>query len=191
MAEPDIYERLTAIHRALVDADVPHAFGGALALAYYAEPRATVDIDLNIFLPESRGPEVLDLLRSLGVNVDQAAEHLRAEGQCRTLWGRTPVDLFFSNLPFHEAMQRAARRVPGLDGEVDILAPEHLLTCKALFNRPKDWLDIKQMLLFVPNLRTGEVMHWMRELAGDDDQRTQRVRAMITDLLGDHELEPE
>src|SRR5262249_14713784 len=41
-------ERILAIDRALVA--VPHAFGGALALAYYAEPRATVDIDLNVFL---------------------------------------------------------------------------------------------------------------------------------------------
>src|SRR4029079_9320585 len=45
----NLAERIVALDEAL--ADVPHAFGGALALAYYAEPRATVDIDLNLFVP--------------------------------------------------------------------------------------------------------------------------------------------
>jgi hypothetical protein len=47
-------EKVVAIDRALDD--VPHAFGGALALAYYAEPRATVDIDLNVFVPVADAP---------------------------------------------------------------------------------------------------------------------------------------
>jgi hypothetical protein len=46
---PSLPEKILAIERALTD--VPHAFGGALALAYHAEPRATIDIDLNVFLP--------------------------------------------------------------------------------------------------------------------------------------------
>jgi hypothetical protein len=184
MPEYDIFGKLTAIQRALAQAQVPHAFGGALALAYYAEPRATADIDLNVFLSVERAPEVLALLDSLGVDVGGASERLQADGQCRTFWGRTPVDLFFSNLPFHDAMRRAARTVSGPGGQIEILAPEHLLTCKALFNRPKDWIDIKQMLLFVANLRTDEVLRWMDEIAGPEDVRTRRVREMVSDLLG-------
>ena len=46
----------------------PHAFGGALALAYHAEPRATVDIDLNVFIPVERADEVLAPLGRLGVD---------------------------------------------------------------------------------------------------------------------------
>ena len=47
---------MLAIDAAL--AKIPHAFGGALALAYYAEPRATIDIDLNLFIPTNRFLEV-------------------------------------------------------------------------------------------------------------------------------------
>ena len=36
----------------------PHAFGGALALAYYAEPAATIDIDLNVFVAVDRFDDV-------------------------------------------------------------------------------------------------------------------------------------
>ena len=52
-------EKIVAIERALVDAAIPHAFGGANALAYYATPRATADIDLNVFVPASRAVRVL------------------------------------------------------------------------------------------------------------------------------------
>ena len=48
----------------------PHAFGGALALAYYAEPRATIDIDLNVFVPADRFPDVAAPLVALGVAAD-------------------------------------------------------------------------------------------------------------------------
>ncbi len=47
-------ERILALDEAL--AAVPHTFGGTLALAYYAEPRATIDIDVNLFVPAAALP---------------------------------------------------------------------------------------------------------------------------------------
>ena len=45
-------EKLVEIHRALAKRRVPHAFGGAIALAYWtSDPRGTSDIDVNIFIP--------------------------------------------------------------------------------------------------------------------------------------------
>ena len=49
-------EKIVAIGRALEAADIPHAFGGAQALAYYATPRATHDIDLNVGDYDGRTP---------------------------------------------------------------------------------------------------------------------------------------
>jgi hypothetical protein len=184
MADRDFFDKIAALHHRLAHAHVPHAFGGAIALAYYAEPRATADIDLNVFVPVEQATSVLRELQALGVDVGDASRRIASEGQSRTFWGRTPVDLFFSNMAFHTEMRRAAREVPGPDGRIPVLSPEHLLVCKALFDRAKDWLDIKQMLLFVPDLRSDEVMRWMREIAGEDDPRTQRVREMIAELLG-------
>src|SRR5258708_34222965 len=112
VAEPSFADKVTGIHRALDDAHVSHAFGGALGVAYYAEPRATVDIDLNVFVPAQQADAVLQVVAALGVDTDDAAVHVHRDGQCRTIWGMTPVDLFFSNLAFHDAMQRAVRRVP-------------------------------------------------------------------------------
>ena len=47
-------ERLVTLHQALDAAGVPHAFGGAIALAYCTEdPRGTNDIDCNVCVPAS------------------------------------------------------------------------------------------------------------------------------------------
>ena len=47
--------KIIAIHEALAAADVAHAFGGALALAWCTErARGTIDIDVNIFADVSR-----------------------------------------------------------------------------------------------------------------------------------------
>ncbi|MGK2957800.1 MAG: hypothetical protein ACSLFB_05250, partial [Acidimicrobiales bacterium] len=47
---------------------IPHAFGGALALAYYAEARATIDIDLNVFVLGDRFTDLAKRLAPLGVD---------------------------------------------------------------------------------------------------------------------------
>ena len=42
------------VHSRLSSQGVAHAFGGALALAYVADPRGTVDVDV-VFPPSGRG----------------------------------------------------------------------------------------------------------------------------------------
>jgi hypothetical protein len=134
-------QRVVALDEAL--ADVPHAFGGAIALAYYAEPRATIDIDLNVFVPSDRSDEIVAPLRALGVSIDDAAREMIArDGQVRVWWDETAVDLFFAYDPFHAAAAKARRTVPFADREIPILSAEHLVVCKVVFNRAKDWVDI-------------------------------------------------
>ena len=184
MTEPSLPDKVVAVHRALDGAGVAHAFGGALALAYYAEPRATVDIDVNVFVDPGRYPEVLSALEPLGVvgAADPAA--VVRDGQVRLRWGRTPLDLFFAYDAVHEAMRRAARNVPFGDIRIPILAPEHLLVAKVVFNRAKDWLDIEKILTLVPALQRGEIHRWLDHLVGPDDPRAARFRQLEDELLG-------
>jgi hypothetical protein len=171
--------RVVAIDAAL--ADVPHAFGGALALAYYAEPRATIDIDLNLFVPAERFDHAAEPLRDLGVNVtEEAASLVARDGQVRVWWDETPIDLFFAYDAFHDAAARARRRVPFGDGEIPILAAEHLVVCKAVFNRSKDWVDIDAMLDLERGLDAAEILRWVGRIAGDDDPRYNRIAALLT-----------
>lgn len=183
MNEPSLPDKITAIHGALRRARTPHAFGGALALAYYAEPRATVDVDLNVFVSPARHPEVREVLAPLGVGGDVDASVLERDGQCRLFWGRTPVDLFFAYAAVHRAMRRETRTVPFGAGTLPVLAPEHLVVCKAVFDRPKDWLDIEQVLVCVEHLDPDEIRRWLSGIAGADDPRTRRFDELARELL--------
>jgi hypothetical protein len=164
-------------------ATIPHAFGGALALAYYAEPRATIDIDLNLFVTVERFPDVADLLTGLGASAGDPAigDLVRRDGQARVMWDATPLDLFFSYDAFHDAAAAARRTVPFADGTIPILSAEHLIVCKAVFNRAKDWVDIEAMLADdEAGLDTAEVLRWVGRLAGDRDPRFDRIAAVLT-----------
>jgi hypothetical protein len=107
---------------------------------------------------------VAEALAPLGV-VPGDTETLEREGQGRWLWDSTPIDVFFSYDPFHERMREARRRVPFGEDRIPILSPEHLIVCKAAFDRPKDWLDIEQVLVGAPELDRDEVRDWAERIA--------------------------
>lgn len=177
--EPALPDKVLTIHEALDGARIPHALGGALALAYYADPRATIDIDLNVFVPTEDWQKVVAALSALGVDssdLDPAA--LERDGQCRLWWGDNAVDLFFAYDPIHAEMRREARRVPFAGLTVPILGPEHLAVCKAMFDRTKDWLDIEQMLIATDDLDVPKIEQWLVRMVGENDPRLHRLREL-------------
>lgn len=184
MSEPGLAAKLLAVDAAFAAAGLPHAFGGAIALAYYAEPRATVDLDCNVFVGVDARHQVVAVLAPIGVDPPADDAALVRDGQVRLWWGRTPVDLFFSYDPFHDAMARSTRPVPFADRTIAILGPEHLVVCKAVFDRRKDWLDIEQVLVTVPAFDVGEVRRWLPHIVGTDDPRAARFEQLAADLLG-------
>ena len=180
MTAPTLAERIVALEDAL--GAVPHAFGGALALAYYAEPRATIDIDLNVFVPADRFDDVARPLLELGASADDpaVAALVRRDGQARVMWDQTPIDLFFAYDAFHDAAARARRSVPFASTTIEILSAEHLAVCKAVFNRPKDWVDLDAMIAADTAIDVAEVLRWVGRITGDSDPRYERIAAVLT-----------
>lgn len=185
--EPALDEKIVLIASALTRESVPFAFGGALALAYYAEPRATIDVDVNIFATPELAPATFAALQGLGARVDLVAhlEAVRREGQVRIVWGRSPLDLFFAYDPFHDACRAAIRRVPFGDVMIPILSAEHLIVFKAVFDRRKDWLDIEQVLfLNAGDVDRAEITGWMHRIVSPTDQRMVRLARLMDATLG-------
>lgn len=180
MRDLTLAERIFAIDEALVS--IPHAFGGAIALAYYAEPRATIDIDINVFVSVDRYPEVAAALSRIGVATDdpELAPLVDRDGQARIMWGSTPIDLFFAYDPFHAAAGKARVIVPFGESTIPILAVEHLIVCKVIFNRSRDWVDIEAVLALETPIDAAEVLRWVGRIAGDEDARYERVVALLT-----------
>ena len=184
MREPSLPDKALAIHSALDRARLPHAFGGAMALAYYGEPRTTVDIDINVFVAPEHHERVVAVLAPLGIDRGPSAVTVLREGQGRWRWGRNPIDLFFSNIAFHDAMHRGVRDVPFGGRYIPILAAEHLVVAKAVFDRAKDWIDIEQVFLATPGLDTAEIDRWINDLVGAADPRAVRLADTRQRVLG-------
>ena len=182
MTSPPLPDKVVAVDRALEKARLAHAFGGALALAYYAEPRATIDVDVNLFFGVERLAAVRAALAPLGVAGEGDDPRVARDGQCRWWWDRTPLDLFFAYDALHEAMPKEVRRVPFGEDRIPILGPEHLIVCKAVFDRAKDWLDIEQILVSIDRLDSAEIDRWLDEIVGRDDPRAQRFDRLVAEL---------
>ena len=174
-------QRVVAVHDALTAAGIPFGFGGALALAYHVpEPRATNDIDVDVTL-ELTLESVRKLEQALSGMVtftDDQVESMLRDGQARTYWDEFAVDIFFTVHYFHEDAMDKLLWVPFANRTIPIISAAHLAVLKALFNRPKDWVDIQEMayLESFPRLR---VMVWLRELLAEGaDDVVDRIGAL-------------
>ena len=173
-----IIEKIVAIHRTLRDAGVPHAFGGALALAWCTQQaRGTVDIDVNLFVDPD---EVTRVLESLPPDVTWTPDDvalIRRDGQARIWWDRTPVDLFFNTTEIHARAASRARTEPFAGEELPFLSCRDLAVFKAFFNRTKDWADLEAMVE-AGALDAETVLGVLVHHLGADDERVTRLQSI-------------
>jgi len=162
---------------------IPHAFGGAIALAYYATPRGTIDIDVNVFVTVDRADEVLGLMEALGAEPlrAEARAQLERDEQARIHWDATPVDLFFSYDTLHDSCLERRQRMPFGEGDsIHVLAAEDLVIFKALFDRDKDWPDIEELVYAMADeLDSTYATGWLERIVGDEDPRSRRLREVL------------
>ena len=170
--------RLLAIHAAFATAGIPHAFGGAIALAYCTgEPRGTIDLDVNVFVPHTTPDTALDALPAGVILTSANRAEVLAKGQTRAWWDDTPIDLFFANHPFHDTVQGRVRTVPFADTSITVLDCTSLAVFKAFFDRTKDWADLEAMAA-AGQLDVDAVGSFLTDLLGADDPRLERLRGL-------------
>lgn len=180
-----LVELVIAVHRHLDEAAIVHAFGGALALAYVAEPRGTVDIDVNVFLSPSALDLVAEALRPLGFR--RAGHH--GDEQLPIAGVRFehpddpyPVDVFPALDERYEEIER--RRVLRPFGRADDLLPflsaEDLCLFKLSDGRPKDWVDLAAIAAATPDLDIDTVEDLLVALRGPGMYpRLARFRSLV------------
>lgn len=183
-----VLERAVLLHRLLDRAAVPHALGGALALAYHvAQARATSDIDLNVTADPDDPAAVLSLLPA-GLPWDaRDVATVRTTGQVRLRWPHPdggppiPVDLFFPQHPFHDLVASRTELVRMLDDTVPILSATDLLVFKALFDRRKDWADIEELLRH-GSADAHEAADLIAGIVGADDVRLSKLAEIVEEV---------
>lgn len=165
----ELVEKLLAIHASLKDRSLPHAFGGAIALAYCVqEPRGTRDLDVNVFVDAAKAPEVLAALPD-GVRIGDAdVEKVVEEGQTRLFWEGVPIDVFLNNLPLHEEVANGVLWVDMQGTQIPVLDCASLVIFKSFFARTRDWGDIEEVALATPE-DVDAALKAMEGLVGEDD----------------------
>lgn len=171
-------ERLLEVHDALSNAGLPHAFGGAIALAYCTqEPRGTRDLDVNVFVVPERAKDVFAALPA-GVTVTSAnIATAERDGQARVWWEDTPIDVFLDVHSFHMEVAESVRNVAFEGRQIPVLDCTALTVFKALLDRGKDWVDIEEMAA-AGALNLPHAQAWLERLLGGESPVAQRLRTL-------------
>lgn len=175
-APADAFEAGIQIAAALGQHGLPYALGGALAYGQYGIPRATNDVDVNIFVDAEQLDDVFAALRSLDIEIDPTAARTAADKEGLMIFWLGPfrIDVFTPSIDFSwEAARTCVRH--DIDGTmVSFLSAEALCVFKLLFFRGKDVVDLERLIAVQGSaLDAGYVRAHIVEMLGDDDPRVE------------------
>lgn len=182
--EVDAFQVGAAIATALDSAGIANALGGAIALAAWGIPRATVDVDINVFVNDDRIDEVLDVLeRDAGIHIDRrAARRGHRDDGLMVLTGKggMRIDVFTPSIEFSWEAARTATRQRILGVEVSVLSAEALAVFKLLFFRSKDIADLERLVATQRGrMDLAYVRHHLADMMGDDDPRVEKWDELV------------
>ncbi len=175
----DIVGKILELDEALTRHDIAHAFGGALALAWCTQQaRGTIDIDVNLFTDAADLARVKAALPPGVVWKKGDEELLVGEGQVRLFWDKVPVDIFLNTTPYHEGLAERIRFEDFAGCRVPFLSCTDLAVFKVFFNRPKDWVDLAEMVA-TGSLDVDVVLGVVVRYLGGSDPRVERLRDVV------------
>ncbi len=165
-----------------------YAVGGAIALAFYTAPRATIDVDVNVFVsPDTDLDRVLSALGEMGFvpgeDRDSLGRHARDEGQFRGYASGFRVDVFVPVIPYYAELETRRRQVSLLGRPLWILDANDLAVLKMMFFRRKDLADVEAILRDQgPSLDRAYVRRRLIELTGAGDERVVAWDGLVRDV---------
>ncbi len=170
--------KMVALHKALERASLPHAFGGALALAWCTQrARGTIDIDVNVFVGPNDSERLFKALPAGVVRDSKDLETIQRDGQVRLWWEQTPIDLFLNTTRFHDEAAQRTRWETFADRSIPFLSCEDIAVFKAFFNRTKDWADLEEMHA-AGTLDVAAVIAVLVAYLGAPDERIERLKSL-------------
>ena len=161
-----------------------YAFGGAIALGYWTEPRGTVDVDVTLYLSVKELNQTIAVLRAVGADFSEAEvrKSLAEHAFCRLKFLDRRLDVFLPIAVIYEAARPRRRRVEMGTGTAFIWDAETLCVFKLMFFRRKDLTDVEAILRDQgAALDRDWVEERLLEMYGNRDPRLSSWRELVAE----------
>lgn len=158
MSPQSVDAALAQLVAALDEAGLRFALMGGYAVVTWGVPRATYDVDVLVEPAEGRMPALFRACEARGFAVDDAyksgwRDHVRdmllAKVQLFRSGRSVTCDVFPVATPFQESAfaRREEVSIPSLGHTISVISAADLILFKLLADRPKDRLDVQNVLV--------------------------------------------
>ncbi len=166
---------------------VPYAVLGGVAVRAYSIPRATYDVDFCLSVEPAQLPALFAAIEELGYTIPDVYQ----QGWTDTVGGMPLVkvrlyvegksidaDVFLTDTPFqHSAMSR--RVLANVEGQTAyVVTAEDLILFKLIADRPRDRIDVTDILFSQGELDWHYIETWAEKLGVLSRWKTARENAL-------------
>jgi hypothetical protein len=92
-------------------------------------------------------------------------------GLCHGKLGGLWIDVFVSDHPQYEEMQRRSRRIADAAGSLCFISAEDVVLHKLIYGRPKDVIDLENLFPARPDMNLAYVRSWLVKMVPPGDRR--------------------
>lgn len=148
---------------------IEYAVMGGLVVRVYGIPRPTYDVDVTVSVDEGQRERLIESIANLGLEIpevfrtgwsDRVAGMPVIKARLYLPGGGIDVDLFISETGFQRSLLSRRKRITTGRLEVWVVSPEDLILLKLLANRPRDLVDVENVLFTMGQLDTDYLRNW-------------------------------
>lgn len=179
----DVQDVLFEVVDTLGSLGIDYALMGGLAVRFYAMPRPTQDVDLNLATTPDESVELLQELDKAGFDVpdayaagwaDRVAEMPIVKVK-RFLGHRSiDIDLFLTASAFQRSMMDRRREFTYEGRPLWLVSPEDLVLLKLVADRPRDRIDVQDLFFALGDLDDAYLDLWAEKLRVTEKLATAR-----------------
>jgi predicted nucleotidyltransferase len=158
---------LRRVARELKQASIPYMVIGGQAVLLYGEPRLTRDIDITLGIGVRELARIKKILPAMGLKVlvkkDQEFVERTMVLPTKDRESNIRVDFIFSFSPYERQAIGRAKNIKLGRTQVKFASLEDLVIHKVVSGRPRDFEDIKSILVKNPKYDSDYISKWLKE----------------------------
>ena len=165
---------LQTVVAVLNERKILYAVMGGLAVRVYAIPRFTNDVDLTISIDRQELPLLFDAFRAVGIEIpppfragwlDSVAGLPLFKADLFQDERSIEIDIFVSETEFQHSLILRRKKIETPAGEIWFVTPEDLILLKLIASRPRDLIDVQDILFTLGQLDVQYMEYWAKELS--------------------------